>query len=351
MADIYIVMINSDPTVIDSDEDKINDKFDKNPLVLNEYPERFIELINQGAMDMNDMYQTDDGLTLCMTSCYDVYKIIGYPNNSLYTYDMKLDMYPEDANEYYLRDWYFFSVTKESKTAYGLILLSPNRNDSNRPCRVAVPFVELDEIVFTNYDYSLKETIKDRITKVTNCNAESKCSEIIVEYFNKPTAEGGYEIAKQYSKLVINTESVDNKIIAELPGTDASEYRDDVLKRNSNKEKKDGIYDPDENTISIKNPINPSINEIQCILSCRTNNPSMNSFAAEIYYHAIYADLYNDRKYFSSIPEFIIEYSLYQHAVRADLNLELENFPSEAKKYKSYDGKYVVLQRNMFGDK
>ncbi|MCR4642467.1 MAG: cellulose binding domain-containing protein [Lachnospiraceae bacterium] len=350
---IYIVMINSDPTVQDSDGDGINDRTDTRPLSYDSYPGKFLALINLGIMNMSELYQTSDGFTLSMTSLYEVYKGLGYPDNSLYSYESNNSSFPDDADCFYLRDWYFFAIEDEEAVSYGMVLLEPYRSVNNGPCRVAVPFVEVNSIAFSLYSSSLTNDVKKALYEVTNCNENSTYSDRIVNYFMKANAQGNYVLSEQYVRVVLNEELEGNTITAVLMNTNPSDYRDAVLDKYCIDKHKDGVYNPHDNTIIITDYNNPSIAEIQCVLSCRTNNPSMNSFAGEICFHAraLYAANINYETSTNPFEDLFWPYAMYKHAIRADLNLDKEAVGIAASPYKDYDGMYVKEQRAIFGDR
>lgn len=76
-----------------------------------------------------------------------------------------------------------------------------------------------------------------------------------------------------------------------------------------------------------------TIPEIQCILACRTNNPSLNSFAAEIVFHATWAINANNNSdrnvllYYAypllivcdEIESSVLDY-IYEKAISADIS-------------------------------
>ena len=348
-----VILIYSDPTMSDTDDDKITDKYDTRPMVRDNYPEKFVALINLGVMDMNEIHKTSDGFYICTIPLNIIYKRLGYPDNSLYTYpnewyeNGKLKPRYEfakqipNAHDYYLRYWYFTAVQDELGSEYSVVALRPYYQEKEQISEVAVPFVSVDTMVFSMYDSSLCDKVKSSLVKAINAGVESDFSLKIVGYFMNKYSEANYLLARLYANIVVENEAVNSEITAVIDGADASSYRDKVLNSNCIDSSGIGIYDKTNNKININDCGNLTTEEIKCILACRTNNPSQNSFAAEIIYHATEV-MKNGH---GGIGLFT-----YRHAIRADLNPKAEKVKFMAKSYKDHDGKLVSEQRNIFGD-
>lgn len=358
-SNVYYLPVKTDPLRGDTDGDGIKDYVDIRPSLYDDIPDKFVWLINDFVVDMETIKQTDDGFTLCMTSLYEIYDKLGYPENSLYSYvnsDGTLgateeirQLYP-NSHEYYIRDWYFYAVSDKSGDSYGILLLRPYRPVYDKPCKVAIPFVEVDKDVFLPYNLGTVSKVKNDIRKAINADKNSEYSKRITLYFSKSESSGGYIIANEYVNIVIVNESHDNKIDIVIKYSDQSKYRESIFEQ-YDKEKSDNTIDIDNNDIWIKDINNISDFEKKCILVCRTNNPSQNSFVAEIVYHAGKVIESKVRINTGSFWEVFIQEEIYSHAICADLNLELEKAPYYAEPYKEYDGVYVVKQRQIHGDK
>ena len=73
------------------------------------------------------------------------------------------------------------------------------------------------------------------------------------------------------------------------------------------------IYDKDNKVLIINDKYNLTDAEKKCIIACRTDNPSINSFAAEIVYHAGATQL--------RVTEFEILADYYRSAIKADMGV------------------------------
>ena len=129
------------------------------------------------------------------------------------------------------------------------------------------------------------------------------------------------------------------------------------------------IYNAETNTLYIEDVTDLTIPEMQCILACRTNNRSLNSFAGEIVYHAVVAletspwdentvleNMYYFHPLAGPLPIALEMEShfLYKSAITAELNMgkiewyRLIFFDGPAFKWNISD--YVVEQREIWGD-
>ena len=128
------------------------------------------------------------------------------------------------------------------------------------------------------------------------------------------------------------------------------------------------IYNAETNTLYIEDVNNLTIPEIQCILACRTNNPSLNSFAGEIVFHAEYALATTDYDEVSFgevvvaltirfagivIGETLVQKEIYDSAISADLAVgsvgEFREEHIDTPLYKEPDAPYIVEQREIWG--
>ncbi len=90
-------------------------------------------------------------------------------------------------------------------------------------------------------------------------------------------------------------------------------------------------------------------------LSARSNNPSFNSFAAEIVFHAEWARFTWDCMQGSMNDQwggilFILSCDKYIHFLKADLSVDDKKSVFEIP-FKSPYGEYVKMQKSIWGDK
>ncbi len=103
------------------------------------------------------------------------------------------------------------------------------------------------------------------------------------------------------------------------------------------------VFDKEYDYLVVNDVTNPTLAEKQCILAMGSDNPCIDSFAAEIVYHALAVGWYDG----------IFDYG-YKAAIKADLapgDGEVINklFHSEGP-YKSNDGEYVVFMSMISGE-
>ena len=189
------------------------------------------------------------------------------------------------------------------------------------------------------------------MARVSACKESEDVNLIIGSYFADACSEGSYIIANFYADCVIKEEiKKDNKIFINSQTYSICKEAQDTL------DKYEGvIYYKDEDSIYIKNPEALKLDEIQCILATRTGNPNLNSFAAEIVYHAkIALESWNWRNNPSGgidgFTRYVLSLFLYSHAIKADLSV-LDNDKPGEDLYKSYNGTFVIEQRSIWGDK
>lgn len=209
-------------------------------------------------------------------------------------------------------DWYLYSVETDEDTVFSLIKLRDTTGYNTTPS-VSVPFIELDIDQMQTYSNSdnlaLLDAEFDNIIYAEN----AKTNHVLSSYFERPESDALYVIPQIYVRLVIQNECIDqNTHIINMTREVSSKYALATLEKyqvgNSagNPEIYDdnGTNDKSDDYIVIADLYNPTLAEQECILAMHSGNPSFDSFAAEIVYHAKYAD----------------NVLVHTHTVKADLN-------------------------------
>ena len=167
--------------------------------------------------------------------------------------------------------------------------------------RVSVCFPAVGEEAFLLYSDNTFEKVRQQVRRVIYCDSIKYNGRIenpdktIKDYFTDVNNYGAYLIAEMYTDLVAKEECDQGKILGILDGGvdwKPSEYGYATLYTYDvdGDESSYKIYDFDKNEINIHNPENLTLQERECILSCRTDNPTLYTFAAEVLYHAEYSD-------------------------------------------------------------
>ena len=361
-----VLPIISNPINEDSDGDGIYDAGDIRRLVFDDYPDLYDELINKKYIDMNKMCQTEDGFTICMTPIADIYRNIGFDGYVVYT-NIDEDEHGDYTrpDDFYLRDWYLYSVSKNDEVAYSILKLRTYNSSIKATPGVSIPFASIDVSVFddnTYLDNDHIEFVKQETRRVIVCNSDQPYNGIIINYFYNSTSDALYELADIYVGKVIEDELGENEtdencVKAVLPGFEETDYQKTALS-------KCNLYDESSKSIKIADSQILSQVEKEAILSCRTNNPNYDSFAAEIVFHAE-ATLYVSGAIFAlridptpnstfgweahlvdSLIADWLKKEFYASGIKADLSIDdKETSSMEEWFFKSENSPFLIYQR------
>ena len=306
----------------DSDGDGIEDTIDTSPLAVDKIPDVFLNYITEGIITFEDLEVAEDGFTLCtipLPAMFDHYGI------------SSLDDYSRDLSILF-DDWYLYAINKSGEYVYSLVKLR-FYNGTDAPS-VAIPFREFNVDLLSD-DESKYSQLSAELVNITSMPNGIEDDESIREYFEEENNETNYFIANVYINKVIANECIYNTISAK---TFLERQRDQLMKHSN-------IYDEEKQVLTFEDINNLSLEEKQCLLVVRTGNPSLNSFAAEIIYHAVKtAEYHNMKNWWFGLD------SGYNSAKKADMGAfeEKDDFTDNA--YINYNGEYVKTQRNLFGD-
>ncbi len=330
----YVLPIHSSPVDIDGDCDRIKDIYDVNDLKIDVLGEKYIELIDKECITMESLVSTDDGFTICMTPLSEIFYKLGFLDYNIPKYEAK-------TIEYYFDDWYIYSVDDGADIVYSIMQLREREMD--KYSTVSIPFIKFNmnliEKYCANNDYIALGNEIEAVTEGSRLSHDS----ILSGYFKNDNAEALYLLSELYIKKIIESE-IDESLILAVDNYSTykpCEYAMKTLEKYSIKQSEnEQIYDPENNIIHIMNNGELSLAEKQCILAIRSCNPSFNSFAAEIVYHA---QKTYDEGYIFGLG--------YEQAIKADMGIGEEPYGWISELYKGYDGEYVARQRRIFGDK
>lgn len=187
-----------------------------------------------------------------------------------------------NGNQYYLSDWYIYSVKYEnSQEIYSIIKMRTNINTQDKPEGVSVPFCEFDlDMLQDNYDY---EQLGSELESITEQGISSCDENRIRAFFCNQYNPDNYFIAEVYLELIVKQDALEDGNTFAV-SDDLHTRVEDLLVEN------DTIYDEESKCIIVSDVNNLSLKERQCLLATRAGTISYNAFAAEIIAHAIAAE-------------------------------------------------------------
>lgn len=321
----YFIM-HSNPTLKDSDGDRIEDIDDIKPLWYEYTPTEFLVYLESGYIQATDLRRSDDGFTICM-------KPLGEIMDELNIVPAGYNIEGQNVNIYYFSDWYIYGfVDSDGNEIYSLIKFRTSNNKLNNSAGVSIPFRDFN-ISLLNESYDSDKLGKE-LDKLTQMGANALCNENVRGYFARLDNETNYFLAEVYLELIVANDSVDENGVFYVP--------DGVAERVSERlNQSQNIYNPNTQTICVEDINNLTLDEQQCLLASRAGTISYNAFAAEIIVHAIGA----------YIPAINIElYVIHSSAKKADLSSVEESLVSKGESLYGYDDLFFVKdQGERFG--
>ncbi len=346
-----ILPIYSNPVDGDTDQDGIFDGKDIRPMEKDDYAEKYVELINNECIGMDTLIQTEDGFTICMTPLSEILmsNSMNYPEHGLAFFSNN-----ENGMSMYGNCWYLCSVGTIFGEEFSFIKLR-NKTHISDP-GVSVSFVAFNMDLLKPYNQLTGEEIDSLNTAMMQCMSGKKSvrySSILTDYYGNPCSDALYLIADLYIRDVLENECGESGAgRLEFPNYFPCEYAMNTLEKyliGGNSEEQ--IYEcvdasiANANWIQIKNVNNPTLAEEQCILAIRTCNPNFDSFAAEIVWHAVCADIYSScNMTYKSL--YVADLCVADR--EGDILIELFNYNHEIE-YKSQDSYFVEIQQIISG--
>ena len=270
--------------------------------------------------DMKNWLRTEDGFALCPRPLSQILLNMGIRDTGL------SDRNPEDVESYY-DDWHLYAVTGIS-TVFSLLKMREQEHDY-------IPgYSDMDDpgvtISFVPFDISLLDALEDpqnrsctlpafvegfrRVTDLPN----QRHSEVLREYFCRDSADGPYLVAETYLKKLLSLVSGGSLPLPERMSQAPRRVLDQLQQLNEQAGRT--ICDLENRRIYIEDPHNPTEEERYCLLISHTGNLSLNSFAAEVKFHADALTAWE-----SHLP-VIGKSRWYASAIRADMQLEADQW-------------------------
>lgn len=250
------------------------------------YPDFFESMIDDGLFTADTLDNTDDGLfisTVPISTILNANGIYQLPNDASNTSSTNVLAFYDD--------WYIFSVINGTTTKYGLYRMREQEYDhiDGDDPGVTISFVSLNIDLFnsclSNNTTSNLHNLYIDFEKVISTE-DIVYDNTITTYFNTVAYDGSYLIAEAFVYMIAQT-----AIAGEIPLPEAypgsiGKVRLDEAINDINTLNGSVICDVDYKIIWIDNPKNLSALEKCAILATHTANISLNSFAAEVQFHA-----------------------------------------------------------------
>lgn len=248
--------------------------------------------------------------------------------NGMGIYDTGLSkINPQDVQSYY-DDWYLYCVDP-GNPVYSLLKMReqehdyiPGFSDKDDPS-VTVSFIEFPIAILKDLADDETRTVEtmDRFVDIFRHVTEflhQVHNPALQAYFSNPTARGAYLIAEAYIRKLI---SFSDHGVIPFPDLmrDAPERITAGLAA-LNEAAGRTICDWHDRCLRIADPENPTLEEKQAILAAHTGNLSLNSFAAEVKFHADALIQWE-----KNIP-VVGTKMWYNSAIRADMQLERDSW-------------------------
>ena len=320
----------------------------------NQMPDCFLQLIESGLIDTNNIEKTDDGFFCLNKSVSDILadkEIYTFPADD--TKELKCDNYYDD--------WYIYAIKNDSSFVYSLFKLreqeydmfAGERADYDSP-GVTVSFIAYD--INTLMKCLGEPTKENRLAMSGEINRvvarrRQKHNSVIKRYFCKTESKAAYTIAELFIRHILTFTHKGFIIVPqkyeEIYSASLVQSKDSKVKRlpdfidRNNIDAGRKVCDHDK--IYINSTKTPDYYEKLAILATHTADTSFNQFACEVQYHALFLNSFSRIK----VP-FLG--SVYESAVRADLSIDDSEFEGNApyhrtdsrlvKKYIEVHGKY-----------
>ena len=305
-----------------------------------DYPDKIQDFISDGYISYSDIISTDDGFTMITKSLSDILLEVGITSidpSSKNTLTSSL-----------YDDWYIYYVQKSSTVTYGLLKMREKESDYIKDVTdgddpgVAISFLGFDiNTLFWCLEIPNSSSNKlDLYQELENVIYPKEHTPVLSEYFKNCKNDAPYLIAREYTKFIAST-AQNGRIYASDKYINAP-YHVSIRLSNAinqiNQESSVTIYNTTDNYIIINNPNSLTLSEMKAILITHTSNVSLYSFAAEIVFHADYADRFSN---------LVFIYDVYESAIKADMGIgeEKESGFSDWYYYND-DSQYVKDQKS-----
>ena len=322
-------------------------------------PQMFLKLESDGLIKETDVLNTQDGFWLVHKSIADILSerdILDFPNSA----GERLL-----CSRFY-DDWFMYAVPGESGYTYGLLKLREQEHDSRdgAPADGDAPGVTISFISFAceillnclaDSSDANRMRLDNEINRVVARQGQHHHKDLKA-YFINPAAEASYLVVATYIRHIallaengaLNVPDRYREIIQQLLSGKGKAKLARIPEFSESVNREAGYTVCDNDKIYIKNPQEPSAYEAAAILATHTANTSLQSFAAEVEYHARFL------LPFARIRIPFIGKSVYESAIRADMTIDDTEFEGPAPFYKPESkilSRQFALHNNKFGDK
>lgn len=264
---------------------------------------------------------TGDGFSLYSLPLADIL-------NGMGIYDTGLsEANPQDVQSYY-DDWYLYAVHPDAPV-FSLLKMReqehdyiPGFSDRDDPS-VTVSFIEFPPAILTeladaeNRTPELLRRFVDIFRHVTEFLRQNHCP-ALQEYFSDPASRGAYLIAECYIRKLISYSENGILPFPDLMRDVPERIVDGLNALNDAAGRR--ICDWQDRCLRIALPADPTLEEKQAILAVHTGNLSLNSFAAEVKFHA--DALVQWERHIPVVGTKM----WYNSAIRADMQLERDSW-------------------------
>ena len=315
-------------------------------------PSKFTKLKKLSYITNSEYMGTDDGFFLSTKSVGDILHrngITAFKGNNN-------DDLPVTS---YLDDWYIFAINYNGESDYGLLKLREQESDADSNADgdepgVTVSFISFDiDAMFNciaNPTAENKKLLWEDVIKYTVESKENLVhSNTITGYFADPTKDAAYLIAEQYCSLIARLSNDGSNHIAAPDAFNALEHSRKSRLNNGladiNQAAGRTVFDAENKRLQLVNSYNNLDKfERQAILTTHTANVNINSFAAEIVFHADKTIEFSEHK----------NSKAYLAAVRADMTVSARSFydlTGITEPYYNLDSDYVKKQVQYHGER
>ncbi|WP_088816266.1 MULTISPECIES: T7SS effector LXG polymorphic toxin [Listeria] len=244
----------------------------------NQLPQEFKDSIASGFATIDDFQATDDGFIVCTVP---LSKLLAAGEI-------------EEADAY--DDQYIYCVEIDGKFVYGTYKLRTGKDKDDKP-GVAVSFVSITPEEISNL-FNRKPNINSIDASIyagTNYSLYNQptANKEILKYFQSPESKGSYLLANLYVQKVIQESSNKEGKVTNVYGGNAladDDYQNFLMESEYSHLVKNPSYNKNDGSIQINDVNNLSKEEYNAILLTHSANIDVYSFAAEVKFHADYAD-------------------------------------------------------------
>ncbi len=331
-------------------------------------PKLFEELVESGKISSIDIKCTDDGFFMCEKSLSYILNNAGI--SALLNNEDKRFL----CNNFY-DDWYLYSIYNGSTEVYSLLKMREQEYENSSDYDyddpgVTVCFVSLNTNIFLDCLYNDSNTNKkalyNEIQRVVQQTGQTH-NTVLQQYFNNPASVASYNIAELYIQHIADSANgtqinlpniyldmlediaVYERLIEQLEGRTDSGSQISVMQARAQIEELSrvpnfiesinqsaGYTVCDDKKITIQSPCCLSSPEKYAILATHTGNVSLNSFAAEVKYHAYALETwYGNWNLLNA----------YERAIRADMAIGEETQSGIIDQY--YDLNSAIVQEQI----